>query len=66
MSLADFWPKDSITPEYTVLSATALSAAIEGDPYGSFRDIEPDTVIAYTLRVYRRQPNSGGSIQDHE
>ena len=57
MSLVDYWPDDTIRAEYTVLSATALSAAIAGDPYGSFRDIDPDTVIAYTLRVYRRQPN---------
>ena len=41
-------------PEYAVISATNLHGLyLIGDPFRAYRDIEPDTIIAHTLLVYR-------------
>jgi hypothetical protein len=41
-------------PRYAVISATNLHGIyLAGDPFARFRGIEPDTVLAHSLKVYR-------------
>ena len=44
-------------PKYIVISATNLQGVyFRGDPFGKFRNIEPEAVVAHTMYVYRIQP----------
>ena len=59
--LASFFPlrrqplgEDEPKPSYAVISATnLLGVYLNGDPFASFREVEPDRVIGHTLFVYR-------------
>jgi hypothetical protein len=52
--LPQYGPPPQTPPRYTVIAATNLNGVyMAGDPFARFRTMEPDTVIARTLLVYR-------------
>jgi len=49
-----FAPGVTQQPRYAVIAATNLHGVyLLGDPFARFRTLEPDTVLAHTLNVYR-------------
>ncbi|MGH7553289.1 MAG: hypothetical protein ACREMQ_09730, partial [Longimicrobiales bacterium] len=47
-------PAEVPEPTYAVVSATNLHGVyLAGDPLGRFRSVQPDTILAHTLFVYR-------------
>lgn len=49
-------PPAEVPPEWVVISATNLHGVyLPTDPFARFRELEPDTVLAHTLFVYRLQ-----------
>jgi hypothetical protein len=53
-ALPPFGPPPVTPPRYAVIAATNLNGVyMTGDPFARFRAMQPDTVIARTLLVYR-------------
>jgi hypothetical protein len=53
-ALPPFGPPPATPPRYAVIAATNLNGVyMTGDPFARFRAMQPDTVIARTLLVYR-------------
>jgi hypothetical protein len=52
--LPPYGPPPETPPKYAVIAATNLNGVyMTGDPFAQFRAMEPDTIIAHTLLVYR-------------
>jgi hypothetical protein len=50
---------EATSPTHIVISATNLQGAyFRGDPFGKFRDAEPEAVVARTMYVYRIGDNA--------